>query len=434
MNELFFFDLRPRQVHDKYSGNKVDIKILMENIHEEDMLTNHAKYLDITDLDTHISCTTKNKDWEKIVRTILILTSGKTILDKQLCVYKEVYRAIEKRYSDLNFDIEFATFFVSIIIGFRFHNFGWSEQGSNKVSDAIDFIDNIIANRLSSIFVSSVFCAHRESDSVDMNTLVKEIKEVSLKRYVYLLYSIFININSRCVQIDLYHTAGGVNALNEVFPNIALKYIRENRVGELLDQMNLHFEKAREIIENIKVPDISITLIRIDSFVLKVEEMCQKIGGKDWRQIKNFNFVNNVDLRIIAQEMTLNDIVRYMPEYVQSVDTGSFSATTPDEKKAVDWYLGKGRLNLHSKSLYETMFYYYWGVLTKEKKGIAVGIDRDHDLFQVESFSLGYNDSLDISISSPLLYARRTEEELNTSDINSTSIRQFWRISENVKK
>lgn len=437
MNEIYFFDLRPHPSYKELSGKKLDLKALMNIVREPDMTENPQLYLKAGDLNLPIFCITKSKDWEKNIRMLLILISGKTITDKALALYKELYRTIEKKYaSQVVFDVKFVAFFVSLMIGFRINTFGWSEQSSNRVNDVLAFLDNVFHNKNKAISISSIFCAHRESDAQDMNTLVKKIKDVSVKRYIHLLQSLFLNINAKNVEVVWYHPIGGKHALTEVFPNIAIKHIRENHVDELLGQMNEHYKKVEETVELLKMPEVVIKLAPLDLFVIEVEKECQKIGGKLWRKIDNFNSVKNRDIRVITQEMTLKDISRYMPEYqsLTNIDLDNFSPVTNNEKDAVGWYFGDGRLGLHSKSFYETVFYYHWGKLTKKNNGIAIGIDRDHDLFQVEAFSLGYNGLVDISVSSPLLYARRSEEELQTSDINSTSIRQFWRLSENFKK
>ena len=54
--------------------------------------------------------------------------------------------------------------------------------------------------------------------------------------------------------------------------------------------------------------------------------------------------------------MTLNDVLRYMPEYESKssveIDTHSLSDR---EKGAINLYLGDDKLQPHSKSLYETL-------------------------------------------------------------------------------
>jgi hypothetical protein len=163
-----------------------------------------------------------------------------------------------------------------------------------------------------------------------------------------------------------------------------------------------------------------------------VENGCEKLCGIHWRLIDNFNSIKDEDIKTITRDMTLNDVRRYMPEYESKssveIDTHSLSDR---EKGAINLYLGDDKLQLHSKSLYETLFYYTWGKITKDEDGIAIGIDRDHDLFQVQAFSLGYSGIVDISNGTPLLYARRTDAELLSDDINSASFRQQWRHSEN---
>ncbi len=437
MNKIYFFDLRPRPLYENLCGKEIDLLTLVNTIEKTIIAKDGSLYLKKGDLNKPLICITKSKDWEKIIRTCLLIVSGKTIPDKTLSVYKELYRQIEKKYSRrLVFDSKFVIFFVSLIVSFRLHTLGWSEQSSNRISDVLSFVDNMFKNKDKLISISSIFCAHRESDAEDMNTLVKQVKEVSLKRFIYLLHSLSLNIDAKYTEIVWYHPIGGKHALVEVFPNIAIKHINEGNVNKLLAQMDMHFENVQKITKSLNTPKISIKLIPLDSFVLGVEQECRKIAGKNWRGITNFNSVKNTDIRSITQDMTLKDVSRYMPEYEKPVGIKvmDLSSLTDMGKEALDWYVEGGRLNLHSKSLYETVFYYHWGELTKKLGGVAIGIDRDHDLFQVQAFSLGYNNWIDISLGSPLLYARRTEDELKTNDVSSTSIRQFWRHSENYKK
>ncbi|MCL4354694.1 hypothetical protein M1349_04495 [Patescibacteria group bacterium] len=437
MNKLYFFDLRPYPKYSTLTGKYIDIHSLMSSIQEPEIVNNSKLYLSSKEINNKV-CTTKSNAWKKLIRTMLFLISGKTIEDKTLNIYAEAYRTLEKKFANkVIFDLQFVAFFSSMIFGFQISYYGWSEQNSNSMKDFLYFLDKIIERKDASIFVSSIFCAHRESDTTNKNTLVEKIKETSVNRYIYMLYSIFMNINAKKVNVKLYHPIGRKYALPVVFPNIANKYIYENRVIELLEKMNQHYQTIKNLIASLKLSSrIDMQLVALDDFINEVEQECEKICGANWRSINNFNNIKNEDLKVIARDMTLIDIKRYMPELIDSenLKIGNLSTINKSEKEAINWYTEKGQLKLHSKSLYETVFYYHWGQITKMNNGVAIGIDRDHDLFQVQAFSLGYANKVDILVNFPLLYARRTESELSSSNLNSVSIRQFWRLSENYKK
>lgn len=433
MNKLFFFDLRPYPRYPELSGKELDLKYLIETVKEPEFANHPDLYLSKDEADTILQFNTKTSNWEKAVRTTLLLIGGKTITNQSLNIYKEIYRNIERDFDkQINLDFNFVTFFVTMMLGFQAHIYGWSEHNTNKSTDFVKFVEKILEKRNDRLFVCSIFCPHRESDTADKNTLVKEIKEISVRRYVFLLYSLFLNAGSKQVDITLYHPIGSAHALSIIFPNITLKYMHENRVGELLEQMDKHFYTVESIINSVKKSSVSIKFIAVDKLIEMVENGCEKLCGIHWRLIDNFNSIKDEDIKTITRDMTLNDVRRYMPEYESKssveIDTHSLSDR---EKGAINLYLGDDKLQLHSKSLYETLFYYTLGKITKDEDGIAIGIDRDHDLFQVQAFSLGYSGIVDISNGTPLLYARRTDAELLSDDINSASFRQQWRLSEN---
>jgi hypothetical protein len=90
---------------------------------------------------------------------------------------------------------------------------------------------------------------------------------------------------------------------------------------------------------------------------------------------------------------------------------------------AIERYVNK--LWLDAKSLYETMFYYLWWETTTKDGHVAMWFDRDHDLYQSISFALWSTNSIDASVWSPLLYARRKEDP-DTTTLDKISFRQFW--------
>jgi hypothetical protein len=80
-----------------------------------------------------------------------------------------------------------------------------------------------------------------------------------------------------------------------------------------------------------------------------------------------------------------------------------------------------------SKAVLETLFYYEWGKKVRQNGQFAIGLDRDHELFQTLAFSYGHGIDYALNHHAPLLYARRNNTNRESGILHQTSFRQFWR-------
>ena len=114
MNKLFFFDLRPYPRYPELSGKELDLKYLIETVKEPEFANHPDLYLSKDEADTILQFNTKTSNWEKAVRTTLLLIGGKTITNQSLNIYKEIYRNIERDFDkQINLDFNFVTFFCN---------------------------------------------------------------------------------------------------------------------------------------------------------------------------------------------------------------------------------------------------------------------------------------------------------------------------------
>jgi len=199
----------------------------------------------------------------------------------------------------------------------------------------------------------------------------------------------------------------------------------------LLDKHYSQITKYIGKISNVKISKVSK---HFDNVVKNLD----KEYWEKWRKIsieELSNLAEQNKFEEIAYYMTLPDLYRFkaaLEDFKKNYDINQLTELNIEKAKevwkeevvlkAIDMFINS--MSLWWKSLYETMFYYLWGRNTRSNSGLALWFDRDHDLFQVEAFSLGYKPEI-IKSMVPLLYARRTGKK-SWNKLNELSFRQFW--------
>ncbi|MFA4960074.1 MAG: hypothetical protein WC548_00220 [Candidatus Pacearchaeota archaeon] len=357
--------------------------------------------------------------WERVMSSIVALITGKIPLRDEVKVARHLFECLDKRTrSNLGLE-EIFGLFPYLISGFKINYNGISRNDTNPFSYLVSFTERCLSG--DPVNISTYLCAHKQSREKGRDTLRPEIDPVYSIRAINLLKGIIRNSASHQGNINIHQFSGEPRGMNSVFPQVFLKYYSEGRLVDLRDTMNTHFKDLERIAEDSS--EKGLTVYPRDAVITyqRAEELCLSEFGVSWRDLDVENISG--DFRDIAQDC--QKVMMRLMKFGKLDGRKSFSEK--DLKDAKELFIKNQGATLLGKAVLEVMFRYAWGKEVAEKKGIAVGLDVDHDFYQIRAFSLGYN-----SVSQrvpPILYARRVgdKDDPSKKGLQGLSIRQFWR-------
>lgn len=385
------------------------------------------------------------KNWINIFRLIVYIISGQIIGEKSLnLILTAIYSLPKTIKNKLTPRFVFGSI-AYLSIGFGLKIRGPSQNDSNNIRDFNEIINKLIDNINLNLIIP--LCVHREANAVAKNKLVEQVKTGSIIRNASLLKGIFDNSPISSVRVAFFQPTCSAKTGTMVFPDIYLEYLKERKLHIFFKTLHKHFVTTKKTFTSCSNRKTEFTVKPMDEYVKQVEKVANSLFGFSWMQIEEWGQITKKkqlmqDIIDIAENVTKPEIVRLIPTYLNNLDISDYKhylqQNLQQKKSAVYqkiiidsffWFFEKGRLNLTSKALYETLFYYVWGSIARKENQIGIGLERDHALFQVLSWKLGYCRSFDDSFAVPLIYARRTKDERIDADLNHISFRQFWRTS-----
>ena len=307
----------------------------------------------------------------------------------------------------------------------------WSNPYESLAMTIIKILQNDIPE------ISWFLCAHRENKTISKNTLVESVNWKEFKRILNLIDGIMRNLWKN-YSMNMMHTEWDFKWMNAVFPKLFLEYFKRWELYKMSNLLDKHISEMRAFeSDNVKINSVSFHFDKTQNFL-------KEKFGTDWTnfEIKDlYRLAEEDKFMSIAYYMTYEDIKRfesafrsfsmdYTKDEIDDLIKQNIENAPIEKKETIENAIKMffSRSSLAAKALYETAFYYLRGKYVKENWWVWMWFDRDHDLFQTEAFSLGYEPDKNKNMI-PLLYGKRTGKK-SWDTIWDISFRQFWHFYE----
>jgi hypothetical protein len=439
VEKLKFFDLSIDQKLATISGREVVQNEIVKLRQKKDTVNfDNAGFVeDIEHYDFDPKGIKNTSRWEKVVSTMVYAISGQIPDREEIKRGRQLIERMPRQlkgYVDSSFIINFLPYLLS---GFNFQLTDNFIDETNILKDGVTFINDIYQQQ--SIYSSSLLCAHRESGQVAKMSLVENIHAVKANRALNLQLGLVSNSKTEQINLDWYQQTSTARLSSNMFPEIFINYLKAGNVLNLIKIIQSHEQQMQDLLSSNNTKSIEINLVLLDKLSSEVEVFMEDRFGSDWYKLTGAE--NNLDCIFkIARDYTLPHIKRLMPFYNQPKDkmedlekyrkTNIDKTNDANEKElinsTIDWFINHQKMSGFGKALYETSMYYYWGMMSHKQSKVGIGMDRDYSDYQYTAFKLGYLDG-DSDNTAPLLYARRTKNEVPQKILKYISFRQFWR-------
>lgn len=404
-------------------------------------------------------CLKKTSHWERVVRTMIFSVSRQIASREELKKGRQIIERLPKGFKQ-NVGRDFVINFLPyLLIGFNTHRGSSFVNELNSIDNACSFIEAVYQKYQT--YTISFLCAHREATAVKPHSLVDNIVMSKATKTINLQHALFANALIETASLSWHQQLATERASSNMFPEIFLSYLNRVEVPDMLLQLDRHTQQMEKLIQQLLSSGIEHRLKPLDIYSVEFENYLEEEFGIDWRsrRIQFPTTISEVDwnyLTKIVQVSAFPEVERFMPYFLLNAHRGDLiqkgkiqdniqRAILLEEQgqkltsgfsladvtqNAIDWFNTNMNINAETKALYEVMFYYYWGLISRENNFIGIGIERDYTRYQDESWALGYNKKIGVSAIKrgvPLLYSRRTPKELEMGTLRDISFRQFWR-------
>ncbi|HEX6976857.1 MAG TPA: hypothetical protein VF185_00670 [Patescibacteria group bacterium] len=393
----------------------------------------------------------KTQKWEMAVGTVMYAISGQIPDRADVLRGRQIIDKLPKAIKadlDLHFTLSYLPY---LLVGFNIDPRNVHVDEANKIDNAVAFI--LETYNTSSVTSLSFLCAHRELTVRKPMSLVSELAGEKIKKTVNLQLGIFCNANIDGALLLWKQQEASEKAGSNMFPDMFINYMTHGQISDMLLLLDSHFQQMKVILEEKNTDKVKILLEGQDEYSSQLEQELSRIFHANWKYSPasdNCAWPNK--LLSIAEELTIHDIDRLKPYFEvskenewkshleQLIDKNLARARTLEAEgqklssgkplsdlteAAIKWFSENQGMTFSAKSLYETLFYFYWGQQAAKNKQVGVGIDRDYSSFQTAAWEAGY--CMDSSKRAPILYARRIDDEKAGGRLREISYRQFWR-------
>ncbi|GEM_PF-3343770 len=456
MEKVRFFDTSITRIMDKKIPANTEISI-QEVVNEARDLNpqvfgSENFIQDFNNLNIDPLARSKTQRWEMAVGTVMYAISGQIPDRVDILRGRQIIEKLPKAVKD-NLDLHFVLAYLPyLLVGFNINHHNVYVDEANKIENTVAFISETY-NALS-VTSWSFLCAHRELTIRKPMSLVEELAVDKITKTVNLQLGIFSNSNLENALLVWKQQQATEKAGSNMFPDMFINYMNKGSIPDLLLSLDSHFIEMQSILSSKETDKVKFYFEGQDEYTTQLEQELGIMFGENWRRLEkpDINSSDSQELFKIATDTTSTEISRLKPYFEDSNETEwkkrikeifqinldraktledndkklstgqSISETTAD---AINWFVQNQSMNFTAKSVYETLFYFYWGQVAGKNKHVGVGIDRDYSSFQIYSWEKGYKPNT--KDGSPILYARRTDEEKPGGRLKDISYRQFWR-------
>ncbi len=331
-----------------------------------------------------------------------------------------------------------------------------AKDGANNENNFFELLRMVCAD--DKLDVSSYLCAHRGVRTIDgPDRLLSKLKYEDIRKVVNLVKGVFCNSYSKGIEFSFFQPSGTSKSATYIFPQMIFSHLEDGELADLLLKLNEHSRDLGRFLSNFNDEKISFATNSIDKLVIQANLEATRRFGEKWQTINGGRLYELAgrdygqaldSIAEIAYFMTQDSVERLMPFYLNPPKL-SEETIKKNIKRASDLENNNGEDNLkleveniirslkseqniYGRSIYETLFYYLWGLGVGTKSGISIGLDTDHEMFQTASWELGWKETKNLDygvekVGSPLLYARKSKELFNKRNLSDINFRQFWR-------
>ncbi len=410
---------------DTYKGWDI-FDIVKEKINSEtssilhDNIIKHKKIIDLS-----------SKTWHQVIEILLRtlwITADTNNIKKIGNVAVQIRKILKDIDATILEEIDSPDFIIPFMYLYLWFNTDSISHNGKRWINSLEAFAKTIHTLITqqTILFSGFLCAQREHESIEKDWLVKEVPISRFTQSTNILRWIAENMN-KSYSMEFFHVHGDMYGMNAIFPTIFMKYLQEWRLSELSTILDNQFDQMK------KGAGLNTSILSVSKHVEITQKTLIEKYGNNWWNIS----LNNLELLAdwwdkvaeIAFYMTLPSLQRFwdLSQVLQAnITTKEIEQWINEHSERLGSAIGMffDSKSLAWKALYETMFYLKWWEDIRNRNGIGIWFDRDHDIFQTSAFSLWY-DGTDSNKSHPLLYGRRTGNQPG-SDIKNLTFRQFW--------
>lgn len=392
------------------------------------------------------------RGWESSFCAITEIISGKKPKPEAVKFAKGLVMKMASAQKNAIVDEAFVLGFLPYLMaGFSFHKGNAFIENSNRAALVNELITSQARSKKTHVF--SFLCSHRDPkiSKTEYNLLQKSIPRHLVRRAVSLSLGLVANLPSKPeVRLTLMQQGASRSLASSIFPEVVFEYAAQNRFFELVNTVADQYRQISEAISfYADVEGISVGLRNLDQFRRRLDLFLVNRYGTSWRKIDYIGRSWDKDPIVkLAIEQAYPSIKRLMPsvnmlpedrdsrasEFLKRALLSIPEDALPSERKkardaALD-FCENFTMTGTAKAVYETSFYFLWGQISgRYRNALAIGLDRDHDSYQVQAWAMGAASNpfrYGSYISEPI-YAKRMGRPESGLDHTENSFRQFWR-------
>lgn len=385
--------------------------------------------------------------WENVVAAIILALTGHLPTRQEVLRGRQILQVLPKQLRKFDGLPQLSFCFLPYLLAtVKTHLKTTFQADANSINDIIAFINLLSAN--TPITLTGFLCAHRAYTRPGIHALIEHVDGLKATKALNCLRGIMSNSPwGQTFAVRWYQQGPTEWASSNMFPEMFIAYMVSGQVDEMLRRLANHLNEMQRIAQAASTASCAAYITNLDPITHKTLRFLRDRFGEGWRCADLTSGPHKRDRLVrLANDHTLPSIRRLMPSYStpryiidQHLRRDSYlrrnlppvSAPYADAeliRSVIDCFYQHQLVQPMARALYETAFYYVWGLSTAETgSAAAFGVDRDHEAFQYHSWCLGYEEVMGSLDGVPLLYARRTAKASLTAGLAGYSVRQFWR-------
>lgn len=378
-------------------------------------------------------------DWQRAMDTLIFSVSGQVPSDRESNLnmsateeMRQYFDGTDRNQKSMSEKFVFGTL-PYLFTGFGFKDQKWSKSDVNNFETFITFSDRLMAEE--PVKASSFLCAHKKKREEEVHSLTDDIVEEDAANTLNMLRGVFANSYNTEAEVDFYQPGTSHQGLLSIFPGVIVKTAERGELDEIADLLDQQMRQMESLTDQYSNSSVQFQVNDVDDHFDDVHREAEARLGEDYRSLSSEELDKLADegfLYRIAREETLPEVERLMPFYKEpgsreSIIEPEAVQNVEDEeiRDALEFY--EEPMSAASKAFLETLFYHVWGEKCRENEELAIGLERDHALYQTKAFHYGHGDEWKMHHYAPHLYARRNNEVEENGNLHEISFRQFWR-------
>jgi hypothetical protein len=389
----------------------------------------------------------KPKKWETVVAALIYCISGIIPRREDVLIGRQILFELDKDIKKNRKLMQKISFCLMpyILICFKVHLGSKFQQDSNNIKTVVNFVETVVSEKITSL--SSLLCTHRGNPLITgKHSLIQSLEADKIIKVLNIQKALLSNSHHTCTPIDWYQQFPTEFISLNMLPDMFFNYLEKKDISELFRLVEKHKIQMELIFNNVSQNSgVLASINSLDYFIIQAINFMNNKYGFFWRSIdfsskeylndKLVSVALNETLESISRHMIFHDNCNLQKKLVTDIQLlakenlyKNFKIDVKNQiliAKSIDNFILEQSATISARAMYETVFYYTWGEYCAKKRVLAVGIDRDHAPYQINSWNSGF--FMSNQVKNNLLYARRSDHSENPTLLKYYNIRQFWR-------